>query len=322
MLVASRDPFHPGTHETAKPPRGSRVARAMSALQIAGTLLAIPVGIGSAYTMYRTNFTVDVTCQSLRGNIIALLDKSVDAGTRHKLVRHYVEAFEQTCGGVDPDATAAFKSLLSAEKAPAPAVSATAKPVEAKSELATRKAEPRPAVAVKQTPAVASAAKAEAAVAARDPSSDAVWIAAVRQALVSQTEAKTVSEPKPVVEQTKAAALTPAPSAEPAKPASVVLAPTTVPVARDIRPATETPASVTPAPLSLAPPAPELAPALPPATPVGLAPSPPKDDGHPVPPEVIPDSVPVAPVKAEEHTRSRLGEIAAKIPLVGWAINR
>src|SRR5450755_3589648 len=161
MLVASRDPFHPGAHETSKPPGGSRFTRAMSALQIAGTLLAIPVGIGSAYTMYRTNFTVDATCQSLRSNIIALLDKSVDGGTRHKLVRHDVEAFEQTCGGVDPDATAAFKSLLAAEKAPAPAATATAKPVEAKSEPAVRKAEPRPAIAVKQTAAVAPAAKAE-----------------------------------------------------------------------------------------------------------------------------------------------------------------
>jgi hypothetical protein len=316
MLVASRDPFHPGVHDASKPPRGSRVARAMSALQIAGTLLAIPVGIGSAYTMYRTNFTVDATCQSLRNNIIALLDKSVDAGTRHKLVRHDIEAFEQTCGGVDPDATAAFKSLLAAEKAPA--ATATAKPVEAKSEPVARKAEPRPAVAVKQTPAVAPAAKTEAAAAARDPSSDAVWIAAVRQALVSQAEPKSVSESKPAVELPKAAALTPAPSAEPARAAPIVLAP---PVARDIRPPAETPTPATP-PVSLAPPAPEQAPALPPATAVAIAPAPPKDDGHPVPPEVVPDSVPVVPAKAEEHTRSRLGEIAAKIPLVGWAINR
>ena len=315
MLVASRDPFHPGVHDASKPPRGSRVARAMSALQIAGTLLAIPVGIGSAYTMYRTNFTVDATCQSLRSNIITLLDKSVDPGTRHKLVRHDVEAFEQTCGGVDPDATAAFKSLLAAEKAPAPA--AMAKPVETKPEPVVRKAEPRPAVAVKQTPAVAPAAKietkAEVAAAARDPSSDAAWVAAVRQALVNQTDPKSVSEPKPAVGLPKAAAITPAPSAEPAKPAPVVLAP---PVAQENRPAIATP------PVSLAPPAPELAPALPPATPVGLVPAPPKDDGHPVPPEAVPDPIPVTPVKAEEHTRSRLGEFAAKIPLVGWAINR
>jgi hypothetical protein len=290
----------------------------MSALQIAGTLLAIPVGIGSAYTMYRANFSVEASCQSLRSNIIALLDKSVDPAARHILVRHDIQAFEQTCRDVDPEATAAFKALLAAEKGPATAVTATAKPVEAKPEPAARKAEPRPAVAVKQTPAVAPAAKVEAAVAARDPSSDAAWISAVRQALVNQPEPKTVSEPKPAVELPKAAAITPAPSIEPAKPAPVVMAP---PVARDIRPGAETPAPVAP-PVSLAPPAPELAPALPPATPVGLAPAPPKDDGHPVPPEVVPDPIPVAPAKADAPTRSRLGEIAAKIPLVGWAINR
>jgi hypothetical protein len=265
----------------------------MSALQIAGTLLAIPVGIGSAYTMYRANFSVEASCQGLRSNIIALLDKSVDPAARHILVRHDVQAFEQTCRDVDPEATAAFKALLAAEKPPAATATATAKPVEAKSEPIARKPEPRPAVAVKQAPAVAPAAKAEATAIARDPSSDAAWMAAVRQALVSQTEPKAVSEPKPAVELPKAAALSPPPSAEPATP-----------------------------PVSLAPPAPELAPALPPATPVAIAPAPPKDDGHPVPPGVIPDSVPVTPVKAEEHPRSRLGEIAAKIPLVGWAINR
>ena len=45
-----------------------------------------------------------------------MLDKNVDAHTRHMLARHDVEAFEKTCANVDPDATAAFKSLLSADK--------------------------------------------------------------------------------------------------------------------------------------------------------------------------------------------------------------
>ena len=119
MLVAKRDPFHPGAHDASfrirAPPRmpGSaapRLARAMSALQIVGTLLAIPVGIGSAYSMYRANFSVEATCQSLRANIVVMLDKSVDASTRHMLVRRDVEAFEHSCGAVDPDATAAFKA--------------------------------------------------------------------------------------------------------------------------------------------------------------------------------------------------------------------
>jgi hypothetical protein len=56
--------------------------------------------------------------------------------------------------------------------------------------------------------------------------------------------------------------------------------------------------------------------------PVSILPLPAADDGHPVPPGTIPDAPPVQPAKAEEHMRSRLGEFAAKIPLVGWAINR
>jgi hypothetical protein len=90
-------------------PRSTRV---MAAMQIAGSVLAIPVGLGSAYSLYRTNFSVDTTCQALRANIISMIDKKIDATARRMLVRHDVETFETTCGGVDPDAEAAFKTLL------------------------------------------------------------------------------------------------------------------------------------------------------------------------------------------------------------------
>ncbi|MEI9805816.1 MAG: hypothetical protein WDN48_17210 [Pseudolabrys sp.] len=57
MLVANRDPYRHGTPDNPSPQAtGSRLARTMSALQIVGTVLAIPVGIGSAYSMYRANF--------------------------------------------------------------------------------------------------------------------------------------------------------------------------------------------------------------------------------------------------------------------------
>ena len=93
-----------------------KLARMLSTLQIAGTLLAVPVGLGSAYSMYRANFSAEATCQSLRANIVAMLDRSVDANARHMLVRRDVETFERSCGAVDPDATAAFKTLLAADK--------------------------------------------------------------------------------------------------------------------------------------------------------------------------------------------------------------
>jgi hypothetical protein len=186
MLVASRDPFHSGLHnpntgahipspQSAAP----RLARAMSVLQIAGTLLAIPVGIGSAYSMYRANFSVDTTCQNLRANIISIIDKKIDARTRHMLVRRDVETFEKTCVGFDPDAEAAFKGLLATDQMPA-AVAAAPR-AEAPAKAAVRKAEPHPAVAAKQPPANAAPVAAvvepvrhEAAV------PDDKWLGAVR----------------------------------------------------------------------------------------------------------------------------------------------
>ena len=120
MLVARREPpFHadphnpgpvdPGVYAAAK---ASKLTRFVTAIQLVGSLLAVPIGIASAYSFYRANFSPDTTCQNLRSGIIAMLDKSVDAATRRILVRRDVEAFEKTCGTVDPDATAAFKTLL------------------------------------------------------------------------------------------------------------------------------------------------------------------------------------------------------------------
>jgi len=212
MLVASRDPFHSGAHEIPPSPgTGNRLTRTMGALQIVGTILAIPVGLGSAYSMYKSNFTAEASCRALRANIIQILDKGVDASARHMLVRRDVVAFEQSCGSVDPDASAAFKTLLAVDKTPASAAAAPVrridisgkaaeKPVERKAEpkvdakveaKAQPRAEPKsePKLEVKLE-AKQPAAKAVAAVAPaqRDPAtSDAAWLEAVRGALVNRT---------------------------------------------------------------------------------------------------------------------------------------
>jgi hypothetical protein len=316
MLVASRDLFHSGTHQVSAPEGSAavpRFVRAMNVLQIVGTLLAIPVGLGSAYSMYRANFTVEATCQSLRGNIVAMLDKSVDPNTSHMLVRRDVEAFENACGTVDPDATAAFKALLAADKAEAPAAASIAKPVEARAEPVPRKPEPHPAVAVKQTAPAPVAVKAEAEAAPRDAALDAVWIAAVRHALVNHA-----AEPKPAAEQVKAAAVAPAPLAEPVMPAASTLTPIATPSSRVVLPQEAARSQ----PMTLAPPA---APALPPPMAVAVVPAPQVDDGHPVPPASIPEppSLPKeASVSPARHSRSRLGGLVAQIPLLGWAFDR
>ncbi|MGB9061848.1 MAG: hypothetical protein WCC80_00345, partial [Pseudolabrys sp.] len=105
MLVARRDPpFHVDAMDAAPlnpnvfpPPRASRVARLVTAMQMIGSILAVPVGIASAYSFHRANFAPETTCQNLRSGIISLLDKSVDASTRRMLVRRDVEEFEKAC---------------------------------------------------------------------------------------------------------------------------------------------------------------------------------------------------------------------------------
>jgi hypothetical protein len=316
MLVAKRDPFHSGAHDASTSHAAAgRFARAINALQIVGTLLAVPAAIGSAYSMYRTNFSVEATCQSLRSNIVAMLDKGVDADARHMLVRRDVEAFQAACGAVDPDATAAFKVLLANEKKSAPVLAPAAAPVaiappkaEAKSETVARKAEPRPDVTAKQPTAKVNPVTAVAVAPARrdDAVSDTLWLDAVRQALVNHVPA-------------------PARASEPAKGQSALQTlPGISPKPQDLKPqdisapvrARIAPSTVPDAP---APPM-SLAAPIQVSAPVAHAPAPQTDDGHPVPPEAIPDANPADAEKAA--SRSRIDALIAKIPFVGSALER
>ncbi|MGA7389664.1 MAG: hypothetical protein WBW99_17285, partial [Pseudolabrys sp.] len=198
MLVARRDPpFHVDAdnvapaHSSAYPAtKAPRLTRFVTVIQMVGSLLAVPVGIASAYSFYRANFSPEITCQSLRSGIVAMLDKSVDAATRRILVRRDVEAFEKTCAAVDPDATAAFKALLAVEKTAPVAAAPVASKVqhsETASKEPARKAEPRPQVPAKQPLTAAAPVVVEST--RRDPGiSDAQWLDAVRQALATHKE--------------------------------------------------------------------------------------------------------------------------------------
>ena len=192
MLVARRDPpFHgdargiaPVNIEANSGSRPPRVARFVTAIQLIGSLLAVPVGIGSAYTFYRANFSPETTCQSLRSGIIAMLDKGVDASTRRVLVRRDVETFEKTCAAVDPEATAAFKTLLAAEKSPPVAAVSKAQANESAPKEPVHKAEPRPQ-ATPRSAATNTQAPAAQNVRRDASESDTQWLDAVRQALVT-----------------------------------------------------------------------------------------------------------------------------------------
>jgi hypothetical protein len=213
MLVARRDPpFHAGAHE-ASPPLGVHAAphqpRFMTVLQVIGSLLAIPVGLASGYSIYHANFSDEARCQGLRANIVSMLDKSADASTLRMLVRRDVMAFETSCGTVDPDAVAAFKTLL-------------ARP--------PRQAAPAPkAAAVKAAPEVAAAKAVH-----HDNASDVNWLAAVRLALVhapaSQSQAAAPVAPRQLgtpphpLGQLIVPAVTPGAAAAPALPPPAAVA--------------------------------------------------------------------------------------------------
>src|SRR5690242_17516829 len=98
MLVARREPpFHTDPHNPGPvspnvypAAKASKLARFVTAIQLFGSLLAVPIGIASAYSFYLANFSPETTCQNLRSGIVAMLDKSVDAATRRILVRRDV----------------------------------------------------------------------------------------------------------------------------------------------------------------------------------------------------------------------------------------
>jgi hypothetical protein len=250
MLVAKRDAFEFGAPDRLVPqpgPASSRFTRALNVLQLLGALIALPVGIGSAYSMYQANFSAEASCKALRVSIIRMIDKNVDAATRHMLVRRDVETFESTCGTVDPDATAAFRVLLAAEKA-APATSAATPPVEPQAQTVVRKTEPL----LKSKP---PAARVVAPVPVQNEASlsDTAWVAAVQNALASRDKSQAVPT---------ATALAPRPlgilPASPAQPEPQMAAPTLPPpaVIAPIAPPVDPDRPVPPAAIPEAQPAP------------------------------------------------------------------
>ncbi len=307
MLVARRDSFHPGTHEIpfdqgagAAIGRAPRLARTVSMLQVVGSLLAIPVGLASGYSIYRANFSPETTCHGLRGSIVSMIDKSIDAGTRRMLVRRDVEKFEQDCGAIDPEATAAFKRLL-ADKAVPPVAAPVVRRVDTPPQEQVRQIDAPPQATATLPGAAAPAAAGERG--RRDPAvSDTQWLDSVRHALIPQD-----AERAPAVDKTPDAVL----HAQWPGQQQASLPPRAAPP----------PAPAVPAAVSVAAPvAAPVAPALPPAATVAAPPVPQSDASHPVPPAAIPDPADVAAVEPQEHP-SRIRHWIAKIPLMGNVIN-
>jgi hypothetical protein len=291
MLVARRDPVPDPAHDAAWSRRenlaaqpvhsvkpASRIVRLVTGVQMFGSVLAIPIGLASAYSIYHANFSPEARCQGLRANIVSMLDKSADAATLRMLVRRDVVSFEQNCGAVDPEAVAAFKQLLAPHHVPAVAA---AKPERAKMEkheaereptphavrqVTTERARPAEAKHVSKTAAKAASGLRESKPIVREAvRSDADWVDAVRHVLVDH-----------------------APVAR-ANAAEAPVVPEAAPHPTSINPM---PPRLEPRPLE--PPVRASVPVLPPATDVARVPAPEADDGHPVPPGSIPNIGPPA----------------------------
>jgi len=294
-------PLHP-----IKP--ASHFTRFISGFQAISTLIGVPLALASGYTLYRTNFAPDATCGNLRASIVSMLDKNVDPATRRALVKRDIEAFEASCGAVDPDAHAAFKALLSVDKVAVPAApvakaAPAAKPVAVAKEAPKEslkeahkdtvkdsakepvKAELRPAIVEKKA---VVAAPAEAEQPAQDAAmTDTRWLDAVRQALVEQP-----AEPKAVAKEMPKELAKPQPVV-PSKPGEPVLQPNWTVTEPAVQPVSHGGAMPLPPPVA-----------------VMSAPS--SDPNRPVPP---------APVPAAQYAHNN-GSWIAQIPFVGRIIDR
>ena len=103
-------------------------------LQMTGAALAIPAAAAGTFAAYQSYFSSDVTCQKLRSNIIAVMERNVAPETKRSLLKKDVTEFDKLCGQGDPDARAIFQAAVTEHPGDAGHVSAAAAPAEAPSQ--------------------------------------------------------------------------------------------------------------------------------------------------------------------------------------------
>src|SRR4029079_10735526 len=94
-------------------------------LQIAGAALGIPAAAAGTFAAYQNYFSTDGTCQKLRNNIVAIMERNVAPETKRSLLRKDVNEFDKLCGEGDPDARTIFHAALTPDH-PAPVSAETA----------------------------------------------------------------------------------------------------------------------------------------------------------------------------------------------------
>jgi hypothetical protein len=94
-------------------------------LQIAGAALGIPAAAAGTFAAYQNYVSNDGTCQKLRSNIVAIMERSVAPETKRTLLKKDVNEFDKLCGEGDPDARTIFHAAITPDH-PAPAATETA----------------------------------------------------------------------------------------------------------------------------------------------------------------------------------------------------
>ena len=81
-------------------------------LQMTGATLAIPAAAAGTFAAYQSYFSSDVTCQKLRNDIVAIMERHVAPETKRSLLKKDVTEFDKLCGESDPDARAIFQAAI------------------------------------------------------------------------------------------------------------------------------------------------------------------------------------------------------------------
>jgi len=78
--------------------------RVVTTLQVVGAALGIPAAAAGSYSAYQSYFSSEATCQRLRTNILATMERRIAADAKRALLRKDIAEFDKTCGDGDPDA--------------------------------------------------------------------------------------------------------------------------------------------------------------------------------------------------------------------------
>ena len=86
--------------------------RLATTMQFLGAALGIPAAAAGSYSAYHSYFSTEATCQRLRTNILATMERRIPAESKRTLLRKDIADFDQTCGEGDPDARTIFHAAL------------------------------------------------------------------------------------------------------------------------------------------------------------------------------------------------------------------